>query len=184
MAQIRGTALRGTLRFVNRADYPGGAPALLRQLSPPLQQVFYQRISSSGWYPYEAYHELLMAVDQLIGQGDLSLMRHLGHFNASQDAESILEVVTSLGGLEAVVPRGGFFWRRLCDTGDIAVASPAERRVRIAITGFPDISPAHCRLIPGWLEALGWAMGEPTTSVQTSACVHHGDPVCEFVGRW
>ena len=49
---------------------------------------------------------------------------------------------------------------------------------------FPEIDAAHCLLIEGWLEGLGKALGAVGMASRQVRCVHRGDPICEFEGKW
>jgi predicted hydrocarbon binding protein len=184
MAQIKGTAIRGALKFVKQSGHPGGIPAVLAELPPAEKAVFQSRILTASWYPYEVYAALLAVVDRRLGRGDLTLMKELGRHAVRQDAGTVLKIISIFTSVEAVHARGAMFWSRYCDTGELQVIESSPNRVVDALVGFPGIAPQHCELTTGWVEGLALAVGAKTATVRQTRCVHRGAERCELEGTW
>lgn len=184
MAKIKGTAIRGALKFVKESDSPHEIPDVLEKLPDSVAPVYEQRILAADWYPYEAYAELLRVLDEKIGRGDLSLMPELGRFGAQRDIRGVLKIIATFSSVEKLIARGDWFWNRYCDTGDSVVLESDSGRAVMALKDFPGIAIQHCHLLTGWLEGLSSAVGGKAVRVVKTRCVHRGDPWCQWDARW
>lgn len=182
--QIKGAAFLGTIKFVKAKGFPGGLEALLADLPAPVRSVFDERIQSLRWYPYEAYAGLLEGVDRKMGRGDLALMPELGRYGAEEDVRGLLKAMVTLFSPERGLTQAGYFWSKHCDAGVFAATDIAPGRATAELRDFPDVSPAHCHLLVGWLDGIGIALGARDGGVEKSACVHRGDPVCRYRMSW
>lgn len=184
MAQIKGTAIRGALKYVKESGFPGGIPAIVVELPEAVQSIYDRKILTSEWYPYEAYTELLRLVDRRLGRGDLSLMPELGLFAAHQDVGTVLKIVSIFTSVQSLLHRGPFFWSRYCDEGEPELVDSSKTSMTMALKEFPEIAPEHCHLLTGWLEGLARSVGAHTAAATKTHCVHRGDPWCQYDGRW
>lgn len=184
MAQIKGFAIRGLLKFVKESGHPGGIPAILEKIPPDLQPTFRLKILHGTWYPYDAYDALLRVVDRELGQGDLELMSEVGRFAARQEISSIWKLVTYFSSVETLLRRSSLFWPRYCDVGVFETYDVEPGSGNGVIRDFPAISRPHCHLITGWVEQMAMNAGARTVEVEKIRCVHRGDEACEYAGRW
>jgi len=184
MAQIKGFAIRGMLKFVKTSGYPGGIPAILSQLSPGAAAFFKTPINSSAWYPYGVFGELLRAIDRKIGKGDLTIMPEVGRRTGQEDSGTIFKIIATIASVETIIKRSPIFWQKYCDTGVIDPIDVRPGYFRVALKNFPDIDEAQCNLILGWIDGLGRTAGAKGIAVKQSKCVHRGDPWCEYEGTW
>lgn len=184
MPQIKGMALRGSLKYVKESNHPGGIDGVLAELPAAVQPIFARRILTGDWYPYEAYAALLTVIDRRLGRGDLSLMPQLGHYAVRQDSRGVLKIISIFGSVQQLVGRSGAFWGRYCDAGQFTDVESGEKRVVMALRDFPTIAPQHCHLMIGWLEGLALAVGARAAKVVKTRCVHRGDEECRYEGTW
>lgn len=184
MTRIKGTAIRGALKFVKNADGSVSIPDVIAALPDDVRPVFDQRILASEWYPYPAYAELLREIDGALGQGDLRLMPELGRFLAEQDVQGVLRIIASFSSVESLVSKGEWFWSRYCDTGRSIVLESDAGKAIMALQDFPNVAIHHCHAITGWLGGLAERVGgKSVRSVQTR-CVHRGDTRCQWEATW
>ena len=184
MAQVKGTAVRGVLKYVKESGFAGGIPAVIAQLPDRSREVFGQRVLSSSWVPYAAYADLLVAVDRTFSHGDQSLMHPLGRWLGEQDLGTTFKIVALFASVETVLQRSMLFWGRHCDVGTFETLEATHGRAVGAIKEIPDIHPMHCRLVAGWIEGIGAGAGGHEVAVRHDRCVHRGHPWCEYTGTW
>lgn len=186
MAQIRGFALRGLLRYLKSAGRAGDIPALLAELPATVAEVFDQPIHHPAWYPYPAYGELLRVVDRRIGRGDLALMPEIGRFAAQNEGATSFEFLASIScpTPEVLLRHAAPLWRQYCDTGRFETTEVYPGGGVTALLDFPEIAVEHCHLVAGWIEGMALAAGAETSEVTKIRCVHRGDDRCEYLGRW
>ena len=182
MARVKGIALRGLLKSVK--DSGGSIPHVLAALPEASRPAFARSIVASEWYPYDAFTGLVRAIDRIQGRGDLAFVRELGRGAAVRDLGTTFRIISAVASPKFLIERGHVFWSKYCDTGRLVLDASQETSFRGRLEGFPDIDPAHCLLIEGWLEGLGEALGAVGMASRQLACVHRGDAACEFEGRW
>jgi hypothetical protein len=184
MPRVKGSLLRGALKFVKHAQYPGGIPGVLATLPSGAAATFDRPLIASEWYPYEAYRELLRAIDGAVGRGDLSLMPTLGRFAARQDLSGVFKVISVLASIPRILQSSSIFWSRYCEGGVFEIVDLAADHGTGRITGFPEMSAEHEAMLAGWIEGMGLAAGAKTATVELSCSVHRGDPYSEYRMRW
>ena len=184
MTQVKGTLLRGALKFVKHRQHPGGIPAVVAGLSPAAAPTFARPLVAGEWYPYVAYRELLAAIERDVGRGDPEVMTALGRFAARHDLSGVFKVISVLASVPRILQSSSIFWSRYCDRGSFEVVDLHADRGTGQIHGFADISPEHERMLQGWIEGIGLAAGAKTAEVELARSVHRGDGLTEFGMRW
>lgn len=184
MPQIKGTMLRGALKFIKHSQHPGGIPAVVAKLPGAAAATFAQPILASEWYPYEGYAALLGAIDRQVGRDDLSLMPTLGRFAARQDLSGVFKVISVLASIPRILQSSSIFWSRYCDAGEFDIVDLHDDHGTGQVKGFPTIAVHHEAMLVGWIEGIGLAAGAKTTTVELSRSVHRGDPYSEYRMRW
>lgn len=182
--QIKGFAIRGLLKYVKESTYPGGIPAILRTLDESDRAYFGDAILSSLWYPYGAFSSLARAIDREIAKGDVSILEDVGRASGKLDLGGIFRFITAILTIERIVSRAPALWRRYCDTGELTLVDAGPGHYTVRLTGFPEIDEAHCHMISGWMRGLGDGTGARDAEIGKTACIHHGDPYCEYRGTW
>lgn len=182
--QIKGFALRGLFKYVKESEYPGGIPGLLAKLPIGAKPYFEEKILSSVWYPYAAFAVLAQLIEKEIGNDKGSALEEIGRSSGRRDLGSIFRFVTAILTIERVVHRAPAFWKRYCDTGELEVIDVKPGDFTVRLIGFPEIDPAHCQMIKGWIHGLGDGTGAKNVEVEMVSCIHRGDSSCEYRGRW
>ena len=181
MVKINGIALRGTLKFIK--DRGHTIAPVLADMPPAVQLVFRHPIIAGTWYPYEAYTDLIVAVDRHVGCGDYALMPELGRYAARQDAGTVFKVLSIFVSVEKTLPWIGRLWGEYCDTGTF-VSESQKGSSRTELQGFPEIHPGHCGVMAGWFAEMCLVLKAKSSEVEHTRCVHRGDPLCEYFVRW
>ena len=184
MPQIKGSAIRGVLKYAKEKQLQGGSRGLVSSLSPEHRAVLAGQVLSSKWYPYPTYAALLHEVNRQLGHGDLVAMHHLGVFAARQESGSVLQLVMNMLSVERVLKMSSMFWKRICDGGRFETSELRADSGVGRLLDFPDVAIEHCHTMTGWIEGMAFAAGAKTVKVEKSRCVHRGDPWCEYRGGW
>lgn len=183
MAQVRGFAIRGLLRYGKLNGLP---PKVLVPLLPSsVRSVFDTQILHSDLYPYAAFTETLHLLERRLGTGDGALARNVGRFAGEEDVRGIFQIAALLASPETAIKRAPQYWQRYCDTGHLVEVEVRKGFFRMAMEDFPDIDPLHCILIEGWNEAGVASVGRvKTVAVRQTECVHRGGTRCVYEGTW
>lgn len=184
MAQIKGFAIRGLLKYVKQSDLTGGIQGVLAHLPADARPSFESAIDEKEWYPYEAYAGLLQAVDRAMGGGNDAHYRRLGLFAADQDVNTLFKIIAAFSSVEKLLQRSVVIWRRYCDTGNFVTADVSREGGTGILRDIPEVAPEHCRMLLGWVEGMALAAGAKSVTVEKTRCVHRGDPHCEYQGTW
>ncbi|MEW6366966.1 MAG: 4-vinyl reductase [Acidobacteriota bacterium] len=184
MADIKGFAIRGLLKFIKDSNYPGGIPAIISKLPAEDRAVFATPINASLWYAYHVFAHLLCAVDKTIGKGDKSLARRVGGVSAERDVQGVFRIIAAITSFQRLLPKATLFWPRYFSSGKLEVLDITDRSARLVIRNFPEIDPTHCALMEGWFEKIGQIFGAKDMRVRHTACVHRGHAVCEFTATF
>jgi hypothetical protein len=180
---VKGFALRGLLRSIK--DNGWSIPDVIAALPAAEKTAFARPVIVSNWYPYSAFVALVRAVEALHGQGDGgALCRTLGRQSAARDLGTTFRIISAMASVDFLLKRGQVFWGQYCDRGRMVLEAPRPLSFLARMEGFPEIDRAHCHLVEGWLEGLGVALGAVGMTCRQTRCVHHGDPVCEYLGEW
>ncbi len=186
MARMRGMAFLGTARYVKRAYGGEMLDKIVADAGPETQKTFSKRIDGLGLHPYEAFVGLLRSADRRLGTGDLSFCRTIGEMAARNDLETIFRVYAVRPApakmIEACTPIWGMYTEG-CGYMEAIDVRPEHTVLRI--TEFPDMDPAHCRLMEGWMIAAMDVIGvRVLPGAGETECMHDGGRYHEFSCEW
>jgi hypothetical protein len=184
MAQIKGMAVLGMLKFVKETAGKERIADLLPHLSPGARAAFQHAILAGDWYPYEVYASLLAVVTERLGAGRADFPASMGRFAARHDTGSIFRIVTAIISPRRALHAAGFFWSRYCDAGRFVMTRIDDEDAEGRIEDFPGISLVHEQLLTGWIEGVGTAAGAREAHVELVGSVHRGAPMSEYRMRW
>lgn len=190
MTKIRGRAILGVLSFLKSQPGANFLQATIDQLPDTTRSVFDRPIKASAWYAYDVYTALLAATDRHVAPApDRDLMAEVGFFGLGRDTRNVLQILRVFASVEGLVHRGfgswgNYLWSRHCSSGTVVLADHGTKWATMGLEGFPEIAPAHCGLIRGYLEEMGRAVGATGIAMTEVECVHRGDARCAFRGAW
>lgn len=186
LARIRGMAFLGAARHV-RHDY--GVDVLDRiveDAGPATQKTFAKRIDGLGLHPYESFVGLLTSLDRHLGSGDLEYCKKFGDLAARIDLATIFKGYKIRPSPEQMIRACMPIWAMYTDgCGTMDAIETLPERTLLRITDFPEMAPAHCRLMEGWMIAAMDAIGvEVLPGATETVCMSRGGPYHEFTCRW
>lgn len=143
--QIKGTAIRGVLKSVERLCPPGTIEKMVALLPDELAPaVEHNGFISAGWYPLAHCRALFDAAMRATGR-DLELVRELSREATRDDFRGIYRLLTFVLSPEFVMRRAPGIFNRYYDTGSLVVP--------VARSGYLE---AHYRGCVGF-DAVLWA---------------------------
>lgn len=184
--QTRGRAYLGPLRHL-RERYGDAAVARVREeAGPALSAVLEQRIRQASWYPYAPYVELIRIIDRVHGDGDLAYCRELGDWAGQLDLGSMFRIYATLADPERLISASRLVWPQYYkNAGKMRAVSTHPSDTRLRISEFPEMDPAHCKLMEGWMIATMAQIGcRVNPGAKETACTSRGDAHHEFWCTW
>jgi hypothetical protein len=79
---IKGTAILSRLKYLEAKASPEVRENVINALSHDFQEAIKNKILISQWYPFRYYIELIQAIDNVMGNGDLQTIVEVGTFLA------------------------------------------------------------------------------------------------------
>jgi hypothetical protein len=167
-----------------------GGEALLQRVvkeaGPQTAGVFASRISKLSWQSYGSFVGLLTSADRVLGKGDLTVAHALGVEAGRQDLGTVLRVYVALSSAERLIRSCSSVWASYYrNAGSMHAITWEPEETVLQIAGFPDMAPAHCRLMEGWMTStmstLGFAV---LPGACERSCPSRGGDVHEFWCQW
>jgi hypothetical protein len=160
--------------------------AALKTWGRELAMVTGERVARTEWYPYAAFAQLLTGAERELGDGTGALSRELGHAAAKSDlsgAFAVLKLLASprhlIGSCERVWPR---YYR---NAGRMEAVSTRPENTVLRIHEFPEMSPAHCRMMEGWMISAMEVLGATVLpGGKETICMAQKGKFHEFVCQW
>ena len=196
---MRGTAFLGLLGQVKQKFGERELAEVLAALPPETGEAFAQRIRKSDWFMYSQFTDFLRSIDRRLGRGDLNLCRELGAFAGRSDINTVFKMFKWRYGPTGLIRSCSSVWWSKSSASSCssvwdhyyrnagsmeAVAWTPESTV-LRIVGFPDMDPAHCRLMEGWMISTMDSIGAKVhPGASETRCTSRGDDCHEFTCSW
>lgn len=183
---VKGASLLGFLKYIKtRSQGEQDLEKVLSALPSASEKIFRRKVIAVADYPYQAFVDLIRAADSALGSGDLSLCRELGAYAASRDVQALLKVVKREPRPQDLVAATDLLWKSYhMNSGEMKVEDSSPGHMVIAIRDFPEMDPAHCRLMEGYFSRAIKEIGaEWVEEIKEVKCTSRGDSCHEFAGR-
>jgi hypothetical protein len=186
MANVSGKAFLGLIRYVRESGSPTEVKDLVAKGSDLVQQTFAERIRVTRWYPYAAYAAFLRILNSELGKGDAAFMRGIGAAAGRRDLGTILRVYVAIASPERMIRSCSKVWSSYYrDAGEMTASAWSDGDTRVRISGFPEMTSAHCRLMEGWMIAAMDMIGCPVNDgAHETICTNRGGEFHEFWCTW
>lgn len=182
---VRGVALKGPLKHYRELEGRDGRAALIRSLPAEIRAVFESRIDDRALYPYAAFTTLLREIDQRCGDGDLRYCEVLGRDAAMAEMGAVFRAFVAIGSPEQLIRGCREVWESYYSVGSMRATAWRPNATRVRIEGFPEIDPAHCWMMRGWMNGALAAVGVHVhAGGEETHCAARGDEYCEFACSW
>ena len=179
---VKGTALRARLRFVEERAGVEGYRRFLDALTPATRALIDARILASAWYPFGAFIEICEVIDRQLGAGDLALCHELGRYGCDANLPTMYKIFFRMADVHYIVKRAAAAWRVNYDEGTMSVISEGDHVVTLRME-VPTPHRAHCLSVSGWIVRAGELSGAKHVQIE-ERCRVLGDEHCQFELRW
>ncbi len=184
MAQVKGTAVLSSLRYVRQRF---GEPALAGVLSAlPAEDGARLRdlVLASSWYPIGCLMRFMQEAEKQLASQDPKLLQNMGRASCEEGLKGVYKIFLKVGSPGFTIDRAARVLSNYYDTGELVVVDKGERRVAAELRGLEEAGQPLCERIYGWMQRMLEMTGVRNLRSAHSSCVHRGDPVCRFEGSW
>lgn len=181
---MKGNAYRGLQDYVTLA-VPGGIPALMSQVSPPVRAFFEQPFTAAGWYDVMPIDELTRACAALSNLPHEEFCRRYGDHTLERDKSGIYRALLRFATPDLLVRALPYTTKRYFDFVRLDVANIDARNYRVFVTGVPRaIAYTYIHVttvfIVRAIEGAGATNVTAKNSVPRPIAVVHGEATVEF----
>lgn len=186
MARVRGMAFLGTARYIKHNHGEAMLERIVKEAGAATQKTFAKRIDGLGLQPYAAFIGFLHSTDRVLGAGDLAFCRRIGEMAAHHDLQTIFRVYAVRPSPEKLIractPVWGMYYE---NAGYMEAVDVRPESTIVRITEFPEMDPAHCRLMEGWMMAAMDVIGAHVLpGASETECMSQGGRYHEFSCQW
>jgi len=186
-AEVSGRAFLGLLKYVKSVRGPEALTAVIAAGNDESRAAFAQSIRVMGWYPYPAFVGFLHGLDSALGKAGEkhAFCRELGDVAGLRDLGTVLRIYRTLSSPERLIRACGKVWSSYYrQAGRMEAVSWTPEDTALRIYDFPEMDPAHCRLMEGWMIATMRAIGFYVNDAFERKCMSTGAPYHEFHCTW
>lgn len=184
MAQVKGSAVLARMQFIEERFGPGASTKLRSALDSSAQAALDARILPHSWVPYDLFVDLSVRIDELFGNGDLSLCYELGRYAAGVNLPTLYRIFYKLGTPHFIFRKAARVWEVHYDSGRLIPTEEGEKAIRIKILDFDRPHRAHCLSVKGWAARSIEMSGAVLDSIKEERCRLWGDGACEMTLSW
>ncbi len=185
-AEVSGRAFLGLIQHVRGVHGTARLATIIENGGPTMQDVFSQRISKLGWYPYLAFTSFLVAAERALPRTERGASFELGVAAGKLDLGTVLKVYVALSSAERLIRSCKLVWQNYYkDAGRMEAIEWQPESTVLRIYDFPQMHRLHCVLMEAWMistmESLGFAVG---ADARQTMFMGDGDPYHEFRCTW
>jgi hypothetical protein len=186
VAEVSGRAFLGLIRHVKDTQGDAVLREIVAEAGGATRGVFTAKIGVHDWYDYGAYTAFLRAIDRKLGNGDRTFCRELGAIAGKRDLGTIFRVFTALASAERLIRSCSRVWPSYYrNAGRMEATSWTAEHTALRIHEFPEMHPAHCRLMEGWMISTMATIGfRVNDDARETKCTSRGHPYHEFTCTW
>jgi hypothetical protein len=150
--EVSGRAFLGPIKYLRSSYGESAITRLQQQASPELKALLARRIRGSHWFPYALFAEFLQAAQNELAPGDAQFHRELGDAAGKLDISGIFKVYAAIASPERLIRACAKIWPSYYrNTGTMEALTWTPTDTSVCIRDFPEMSPAHCRMMEGWM---------------------------------
>ncbi len=153
-SQVKGTVLMARQAFIYKKADDTDREKLLSQLGAVARTLMTSRPLPALWYPYALHDEINQAIVNVLGKGNMGILREAGAMGAEVNVRGIYRAVFLVASPEMIISKVDTVWKTHYSVGQAMVLSKGKKRVAIGLKEFPEkIEPVR-EIMLGWSKRL------------------------------
>src|SRR5262249_51126499 len=145
-------------------------PRIVEALAPETRELIDTHPLATGWYPFEQFVDLMLVADRIAGEGDLELVRKLGHHAATANLSTVLRIFIRFGSPEFSLGKAAKVWNLYHDTGRAETESLGPKSIALQVFEHGAPHRVLCLTLLGWVRAYLEATGCKAVVVREVQC--------------
>jgi uncharacterized protein (TIGR02265 family) len=184
MAQVKGTAVQSSMRYVRERFGEDVLARVIEALPEADRQGFGHGVLPSAWYPMDAFLRFMQEAERQLRAQEPDVVRKMGRASCEYGVTGIYKVFFKVGSPEFVISRATRVFASYYDTGELKVVDSGPGLAVVELGGLEGGAREFCERIYGWMQRTLEMAGARSLRSAHSTCIHRGDPVCRFEGNW
>lgn len=184
MAQVKGSAIEASLRYVRERFGEPALATILAALPEQERTLFGRDTLVSAWYPMDALLLLMREAHRQLGRQEPDLLRRMGRASCDYGLKTIYKIFFRVGSPLFTIGRGARVFSSYYDTGELKAVVYEPRHVVLELVGFTGGAAEFCERIYGWMERTLELAGARNIRASHAQCLHRGGASCLFEGSW
>ncbi len=184
--RVKGTVFKSTIKFVKEHWGEMGFQKVLSNLTDEESSLLSLTVSNASWYPFEVYINFSMSIEKEFGSGDLSLMRQIGGYSASEGLNSGYKIIFRMGNPFFITKIAQKAYSMYFDVGKLELIEENhdEKYVILKLSEISEIHDFHLERISGWIEQTFIMTGGHNPNVKIIKKNNEGEKFVLFKGAW
>ena len=183
MAQVKGTAVVASVRYVSERFGASALAAVLKGLPDEDRRILEGGVLASSWYPVPLFLRFMQEAEKQLGAKEPDLVRRMGRASADYGVKTVYKIFFKVGSPAFIIGRAARVFGSYYDTGKLTVVDTSSGGAVLDLEGFEG-APQFCERIRGWMERTVELAGAKNLRAEHTLCVHRGDALCRFEGTW
>jgi hypothetical protein len=184
VAQVKGTAVQSSLRYVSERFGEDALTRVIEALPEDDRAAFGHGVLASSWYGMDAFLRFMQEAENQLRAQEPDVVRKMGRASCEYGVTGIYKIFFRIGSPEFVISRAARVFASYYDTGELEVVQTGPGLAVVEVRSLEGGAPQFCERIYGWMQRTLEMSGAKGLRTAHSACVHRGDPACRFEGNW
>lgn len=138
----------------------GAFDAICAALSDDVRERFAQGFLETEWYARTTFEEVMSAIVQVIGQGDVEVAREAGAFACQTNLTGVQRIFFKFGSPSFTLDRAARAWKANYSLGAMEVVERSKTDFHAVVRDYPQMSQAQRLTVLGWMEKALEIAGE------------------------
>jgi predicted hydrocarbon binding protein len=182
-SQMKGSAFSARFDYLHRR-FPELWQEYLSRLQPQTRELATAHALKNAWYPFDAFVDLNVVADEVLGKRDLGLVKALGKHASDANLPSLYKLFYLVGSPEYIIRKAGALWSVHHTTGHCEVITHEPCYVEYQVHEFAQPHRVLCKSLEGFMERSLELSGVSQIRIEERQCAAAGAPYCSFYGRW
>ncbi len=184
--KVKGSVFKSTIKFIKKHWGETGFQKVLSHLTNEESSLLSLTVSNALWYPFEVYKNFSMAIEKEFGTGDLSLLRKIGGYSASEGLNTGYKIIFRMGSPLFITKIAQKAYSIYFDVGKLELIeeSKDENYAILKLSEISDIHDFHLERIAGWMEQTFEMTGGHSPKVEIIKEDYEGEKYVLFKGTW